>query len=310
MAKKDVLIFFSYRKHKTGYYDTLINPLKAVEKDYGLELHQGSLKDLVIEIIDNSLVVTEHMTGRRLDDFDLVYFELWLKSPQQALAASMYLKRHKVPFIGHETLSILASTKVGELVRLSDNGIRLPKTYMSSHYVALKEFKKKNPPLAYPFVAKAANTFGGQLNYLVRSYDELAQALQKNEDQFFVLQEFIPNEFDYRVLVMGGEIQFVLKRSRAADSNSHLNNTSAGADGEFVPIDTLNETEQADALKAAELTLRSDFAGVDLLINSDTGDHYILEVNEAPAIQMGAGPEYKIKKFMAHMQRVANREVE
>lgn len=182
-----------------------------------------------------------------------------------------------------------------------ENGIRLPRTYMSSHHVILNEFKKKCPPLAYPFIAKAADAFGGQLNYLVHSYDELAEALQNNKDQFFVLQEFVPNKFDYRVLVMGGEIKFILKRSRATDSDSHLNNTSAGADGEFVPIDTLSETEQADALKAAELTLRSDFAGVDLLINSETGGHYILEVNEAPAIQTGVDPDYKIDKLMSYI---------
>jgi D-alanine-D-alanine ligase-like ATP-grasp enzyme len=61
---------------------------------------------------------------------------------------------------------------------------------------------------------------------------------------------------------------------------------------------------KADALKAAELTLRSDFAGVDLIINSETGEHAILEVNEAPAIQTGADPDRKIAALMTYMQTV------
>jgi len=299
---KKVLVFFSFRKHKTGYYNTLFNPLKAVEADYGLELFQGSMKDLIIEIIDNKLVVTEYMTGQPLESFDFVRFELWLKAPQQALAAATYLSRHTIPFSGREALNTLCTTKVGELVRMSDNDLALPRTYMSSHHVILEKFKK-NPPIAYPFIAKAADSFGGKMNYLVHTYAELKAALQENKDQFFVLQEFIPNEFDYRVLVMDNEIQFVLKRSRLKSSDSHLNNTSAGAEGEFVPIDTLTDAQKADALKAAALTLRSDFAGVDLLVNSETGEHVVLEVNEAPAIQTGADPERKIAALMAHIQK-------
>lgn len=304
---KEVLVFFSYKSHKTGYYNTLFNPLKLVEKDYGLALSRGSLKDVIIEIIDGKLSVVEHMTGRKLDDFDFVRFELWLKSPQQALAAATYLHRHNISFSGHEALNTLCTTKIGELVRMSDSGVPLPRTYMSSHHVILEKFKK-NPPLAYPFIAKAADTFGGKMNYLIHSYAELKQALQDNKDQFFVLQEFIPNEFDYRVLVMGGEIRFVLKRSRASDSGSHLNNTSAGAEGEFVPIDTLTNAQKTDALKAAELTLRSDFAGVDLLINSETGEHFVLEVNEAPAIQTGADPARKIAVLMSYIKKEVSKE--
>lgn len=298
---KDVLIFFSFKKHKTGYYNTLFNPLKSVEKEYDLSLHQGSLKDLIIEIIDNKLVVTESMTGRLLSDFNFVRFELWLKSPQQALAAATYLDRHNIAFSGHEALHTLSTTKIGELVRLSDSSIPLPRSYMSSRDVIFEVFKD-TPPIAYPFIAKAADTFGGHMNYLVKDYAELKAALNANKEQFFVLQEFVPNQFDYRVIIMDGEIKLLMKRSRDAKSSSHLNNTSAGAEGKFIPIETLTEVQQVNALRAAELTLRSDFAGVDLLVNSETGAHVILEVNEAPAIQTGADPDIKIKALMQHIK--------
>lgn len=305
MSPKQVLVFFSFKKHKTGYYNTLFQPLKDVEKEYGLELHQGSLKDLYIEIIDNSLVVTESMTGRKLEDFDFVRYEMWLKSPQQALAAATYMDRHGIHFTGHEAMNVLCDTKIGELVRMSDQGLPLPRTFMSSNSGILERFKQADLPFAYPFIAKAANTFGGKMNYLVKNYDELKAALKENKDQFFVLQEFIPNQFDYRIMVMGGEIQFVMKRARGA-SESHLNNTSAGAEGEFVPLETLSPEMQQQALKAAAVTLRSDFAGVDLIINSETGEPYILEVNDAPAIQTGANPPYKTKVLMKHIQKMVN----
>ncbi len=303
---KKVLVFFSFRKHKTGYYSALFNPLKDVEKDYDLSLEQGSLKDLIIEIIDNSLVVTDSTTGKRLDEFDYVYFQLWLKAQQPALAAATYLERKGIPFVGHEILSTLATTKVGELVRLSDNNIPLPRSFMSSYSVTLDAFKS-NPPIPYPFIAKASDAFGGNMNYLVHTYEELEEALSANKEMPFVLQEFIPNEFDYRVLIMGGEVKLLMKRSRNPESGSHLNNTSAGAEGVFVPVDSLTPQQHEDALAAARLTLRTDFAGVDLLVNSETGQHVILEVNEAPAIQMGAEPEQKIKTLMRHIKEQAHK---
>lgn len=302
---KDVLVFFSFRKHKTDYYNkALLGPLRARQGEYGLCLHQGSLKDLHIEIINNELCVTESMTGKTLDQFDLTYFELWLKSPQQALAAATYLERRKLPFIGHETLNVLCSTKIGEMVKMSDSGIPLPRTFMSSSRETIRVFKRNNPPLTYPFIAKAADAYGGHMNYLVKSYDELKTALNEHKEQFFVLQEFIPNDCDYRVLVMGGEIQFVLQRARKDDS-VHLNNTSAGAEGKLVPIEMLPEHVLSDVKKAAELTLRSDFAGVDVLIDKNTGQHYILEVNEAPAIQMGTEPDKKIAIFLRRLAEIA-----
>jgi len=302
---KNVLIFFSYKKHKTGYYDKLFEPLKMVESSYGLILQQGSLKDLYIEIIENKLLVTEPVTQKTLDEFDYVRFELWLKAPQQALAAATYLNRRGIPFSSHEALNTLCTTKIGEMVRMSDCGLPLPRTFMSSHD-GIKDRFKNNPPIGYPLITKAADTFGGKMNFLVKNFEELKAAISHDKNQFFLIQEFIPNSFDYRIVVMDNQIKFVLKRTRSSTSGSHLNNTSAGAEGVFVPINELSEIVQADALKAAEMTLRSDFAGVDIIFDSQTGQHYILEVNEAPEIQTGANPPFKIASLMDHISQKAH----
>lgn len=309
-STRDVLIFFSYKKHKTGYYSQLFDPLQSVESDYSLRLHQGSLKDLHIEIIANTLQITEALTGRRLDSFDFVYLELWLKSPQQALAAAEYMVRHGVPFSGHEAVNTLCSTKIGELVRMSDKNIPLPRTFMSSHAEILKVFNGTHPPIPYPVIAKAADTYGGQMNYFVHTYEELEAAISQNKNQFFLIQEYIPNDCDYRVLVMGGQIKLIMKRTRVDTAASHLNNTSAGASGELIAVDNLPGEVRECALAAAAATLRSDFAGVDIIINKHTGKHYVLEVNEAPAIQMGEHPEQKITALMTYISECAHKKDE
>lgn len=301
---KSVLVLFSYKSHKTGYYDTLFGPLKRREDEFGLHLEQGSLKDMIIEIIDNKLVITESMTGKHLDQFDYVRFEMWQKSPQQALAVASYLDRKGIHFSGHGALHVLCSTKIGELARMSDSRLPIPRTFMSSYSQTLKLFKSEQPPIPFPVVAKAADTYGGMMNYLVKDYSELRTALSAHKEQFFVIQEFIPNDCDYRFLVMGGQIKLIMKRTRQ-NADTHLNNTTAGASGEFVDIHSLPASIKADALKAAEKTLRSDFAGVDIMIDKNTGKHYVLEVNEAPAIQSGEQPEIKEAALLQHIKEMA-----
>ena len=101
---------------------------------------------------------------------------------------------------------------------------------------------------------------------------------------------------------MGGKIRLVKKRARDAAGDSHVNNTSQGAAADFVDINVLTPAMQRDAFNAAKQTLRSGFSGVDVIINNQTGEHYILEVNDQPAIQVGASPEVKIPVLMKYLQ--------
>lgn len=301
---KDALIFFSYRNHKSGYIENLFKLLSntALNKYPNLQLHRGSLNDLHIQIIDNKLSITESLTGRPLESFDLVYFELWYKAQQQALAAARLLKRAGIPFFSQEVHEIIPMTKVGELAVLADNGIPIPNTFISSRREVKKLFKK-NPPLSFPLIVKAADGYGGKNNYLVPDYATLVTILDENKELQFVIQEFIPNDCDYRCLVIGGEISLVLMRSRGDSSDSHLNNTSTGAVGKVVPLETLSENAREAVLKAAEVLNRYEFAGVDLMINKETGRPYILEVNQTPQIEIGAEVDKKMDALLAYINK-------
>ena len=306
MNKKEVLVFFSYRSHKHGYIEMLFDRFveAANSRHSDLALYRGSLNDLHIQIADTHLTITESLTGRNIDTFDLVYFELWYKAQQQALAAARLLQRKDVPFFSKEIHEILPMTKVGELAVLADNDIAIPNTFMSSRREIKKVFKKQ-PPLEFPLIVKAADGYGGKNNYLVRDYARLVEILDENKDLQFVIQEFIPNDRDYRCLVIGGEISLVLMRSRDKAKDTHLNNTSAGAVGEVVPISVLTEEAQKIVLEAAKVLNRSEFAGVDLMLNSETGKPYILEVNQTPQIEIGAEVDKKMDAMLNYISKSA-----
>jgi glutathione synthase/RimK-type ligase-like ATP-grasp enzyme len=304
MNKKEVLVFFSYRSHKYGYIEMLFDRFVEAARFSrpNLTLYRGSLSDLHIQIKDTHLSITESLTGRNIDTFDLVYFELWYKAQQQALAAARLLERKGVPYFSKEIHEILPMTKVGELAVLADNDIAIPNTFTSSRRETKKAFKNR-PPLRFPLIVKAADGYGGKDNYLVRDYGHLVEILDTNKTLRFVIQEFIPNDRDYRCLVIGGEISLVLMRSRDKEKDTHLNNTSAGAVGEVVPVAVLSQEAQAIVIKAAKVLNRSEFAGVDLMLNSETGKPYILEVNQTPQIEIGAEVHKKMDALLSYMSK-------
>jgi glutathione synthase/RimK-type ligase-like ATP-grasp enzyme len=297
---QDVLVLFSYKSHKRGYIEMLFERLRDASQKYSLSLSRGSLSDAHIIVKDNVLSMTESMTGRDLASFGLIYFELWYKAPEVALAAALYARRHNVPFFSEELEHAIPLTKVGELAVLSDNGVPLPNSFASSRAETLKVFKDQ-APLEYPLIVKAADGYGGNNNFLISDYAALKEVLNSHKDLRFVIQEFIPNDCDYRCLILGGKIALVLKRTRDQNSDSHLNNTSQGGEGEVVPIESLSTQAQTAVLKAAKLLRRNEFAGVDLMINSETGQPYILEVNQTPQIEIGAQVDQKMDALLSYM---------
>lgn len=298
-SKKKVLVFFSFRKHKTDYYKLLFDPMAERAGDFGMEFYQGSLKDLQIYFEDGSMRIVESMTGMDLREFDLVYFELFHKAQQQSLAAAKYLERHGIEYFTQEVSRFTPLSKLGQQALLADQNLPLPDGITASARQFKKLFKKR-PPFAFPFVLKSIQAFGGNNNFLVNTYDELVRILDENKSDTFIAQPFIPNDFDYRVLILGGEIKLVIKRARQ-DDTTHLNNTSQDADAEFFSADVLTDAQKNDSIRAAKLVGREQFCGLDLLINKDTGEHVVLEVNEAPAIQLGAEPERKMQAMLEFM---------
>jgi len=302
---QDVLVLFSYKSHKRRYIEMLFERLHAASEKYSLNLFRGSLSDIHLTVTDNTLNLKESLTGKDLVSFGLIYFELWYKAPEVALAAALYARRHNIPFFSEELEHALPLTKVGELAVLADNDVPLPNSFASSRAETLKVFKNK-APIAYPLVVKAADGYGGNNNFLVTDYAMLREVLNAHKDLRFVVQEFVPNDCDYRCLVLGGKIALVLKRTRSKGSGSHLNNTSKGGEGEVVPLESLPVQARTAVLKAAELLRRNEFAGVDLMINSETGQPYILEVNQTPQIEIGAAVDRKMDALLSYMNSRMN----
>ena len=91
-----------------------------------------------------------------------------------------------------------------------------------------------------------------------------------------MIQEFIPNSGDYRVLVLGKKVLGVMKRS-SQNKNEFRNNYSVGGK---VEVADLPQAVKDMAVRAAEICGLT-VAGVDVM-EKTPGDYVVLEVNKGP----------------------------
>ena len=133
----------------------------------------------------------------------------------------------------------------------------------------------------YPLVAKELTLQLGKGVYLIKKKQDFDFLKKTEEEEQFCFQKFIPNEKEYRLLVLGNQVA-VYERKIRTDAKEFRGNVALGAEEEFLEVSQAPKEMKAVAVKAAQ-TLGLEVAGVDILIDSQTGKQWLLEVNRGPA---------------------------
>lgn len=147
-------------------------------------------------------------------------------------------------------------------------------------------------------VLKSVQGTKGKDNYLVHSEEELREIIAKNQDINFILQEFIKNDGDYRIIVINFEPKLAIFRS--SKGKDFRNNTSVGGEAKLIPLNKVDKKILKLAVASAK-ALNIRIAGADIL-PSKTGEYTVLEVNRTPQLVTGAFPKEKqrvIKELIA-----------
>jgi RimK family alpha-L-glutamate ligase len=133
--------------------------------------------------------------------------------------------------------------------------------------------------LTYPFIAKPNLGARGQRVYLIESPEDLQQVAPLSD---FIFQPYIKNTGDWRVLILGGKVLGVMRRTAA--SGSHLNNTARGGTASLETNQKILDEVAEIALRAAA-ALQLTFCGIDIIQDDNSGEYYFLESNSAPQWQ-------------------------
>jgi RimK family alpha-L-glutamate ligase len=131
-----------------------------------------------------------------------------------------------------------------------------------------------NEVLAFPLIMKANLGARGEKVFLLRDRKEAEEVKINFRD--YVFQNYIENNGDYRVFVLGGMVLGMVKR--VAKPGEYRNNVSQG--GQAIDARDLPEAEE---LADKALTVASMFGlhlcGVDFIQDQKTGEFHFLEIN-------------------------------
>ena len=166
-------------------------------------------------------------------------------------------------------------------IHFKEAGLQQPKTSLITSVETL-EVPIKEVGGKYPMILKTAMGTRGIGVVFIESYKSLVTALQLiykiDEDIPLILQEYIPTEFDVRVIVLNKEIIAQIKRP--VISGDFRSNISQGT----LPLKmTLTDLEKESVLKAAEST-DVFWGGFDFIPSKDREKiaPYFIEVNGSP----------------------------
>ncbi|HSD55934.1 MAG TPA: hypothetical protein VLA92_02160 [Candidatus Saccharimonadales bacterium] len=279
MSKKCLLLFAKPSVDK-GLADpvALCALLNQAGKD--LDTTWAYLDDLIYAVDNDQVSVYDYRNERSIDEYDVVYFRYWGEQQGHAIGVARICKLLGVPFIDDEVLRRGSQNKITQYVNLYEAKVPIPKTLIAGGDLLLETHQRYG--FDFPFIMKDKGGTRGQSNYLVRSQQEMQQIVADNPEVTFILQEFIENKGDYRVIVAGGEVKLIIHR--LAVEGSHLNNTSQGGSAVIVPNDALPADVLDDCVRASRFFGRN-FAGVDIVKSESNNMYYCFEVNRAPQIE-------------------------
>lgn len=153
------------------------------------------------------------------------------------------------------------ASKVHTSALLLRQGILTPETCFTSSKEIAESFIAKRGKAVY----KPVYGFDGNGIVLVNSSSDLGLPP-------YYLQEYVPNDRDFRVFVIDGDAVGAIQRI----SSSLTHNIHQGGCGRACEIDR----EMGEMSARASWAVGADYAGVDLLL--DHGNYTVLEVNGTP----------------------------
>lgn len=224
-------------------------------------------------------------------DVDMKNFDGWyLRSVGSELEWSkllqLYARKHKIPLVDEYLLSEGPLRRFKSVMswQLSEAGIKYPKSSFIETWADLENYLKE---ASFPLIVKLSQ--GGRHGmgtFWIRDYSDLSKlkdvlvARKSTRARGFLIQEYIENDGDYRVMTVGYKCIGGFKR-QVKEEKLILNKSQGKSMGLVAVPEQVAKTAE-DAARALEV----EVAGTDLVVSKKTGEVYVIEVNEAPQFKV------------------------
>ena len=194
------------------------------------------------------------------------------------------LEKHSVCVINSRQSINICTDKYRTALRLSDYGIRQPKTTLindpEKSALAFDKLDTKMPVIMKTL--RGSKGVGVLFIESEKALDSIVQLIYKqDEDTDLLLQEYIPTDYDVRVLVLGGKVLATMKRP--VIEGDFRSNVSQGSKPEKIK---LTELEIEASLLAAK-AVNGVWTAVDFIPskNREKDPPFVIEVNSSPGTE-------------------------
>jgi len=268
-------------------------------KNQGWQAEIIYIKDLLIEVTDNQLIITYKDDQDYFFQFDAYLIRGTKGFRQYALPILRYLsKRGKLVISENFAKGRIISDELDAYERLVDSDIPLIPTY---YPINQQTAEKVLDILSPPYVLKDFSSSKGQGVKKFENKKEALAFLKKKEYRDWIIQKFIDFDHDLRIYVVGYQALGSMERIPQNKSEFRAN-ISLGAKGAvFQPSETILKAAE----KAARLT-ENEICGVDFIVKAD--NFYLIEVNRNAQFQgfMKATNVNVPKKIVSYIENKFN----
>lgn len=218
----------------------------------------------------------------KFDKTDYVFARRWGTYLSAATLLFNILHTFKVPYLDSEInlFQDITSSKLAQPFQAPPFNVHFPTSWVFTKNNILKEKNKIFKKFSFPMVLKTQGAGRGRHVWRCDSKADFERKVKSAMKEFgrelYVVQEFIPNDSDIRVIVFQGKVVTAIERS---SNNGFYNNISQGGSGKSIK---LTREEEGVAKRAAKMA-RLDLAGVDI-VRTKKGP-LLFEVNKGPDIK-------------------------
>ncbi len=218
--------------------------------------------------------------GQDLAQFGLFYFRAVGDRNENLPLLLEYAQKRQIRVVDQYLTRLggaMRKRKSNEAVLLQAAGVSYPRSVFVADHQLLAKLAAKWPK---PLILK--NTAGrhGTGTFWIRCQEDLEKALLGRRRANFLLQEYIPNDGDYRLFIIGYRVVAGFKR-QPKEAKLILNRSQ----GSSVALEKVPVKVKAEAEKAAR-ALGVGIAGVDLVVDQRWRQPVVIEVNQAPEFRV------------------------
>lgn len=233
-----------------------------------------------LTIIASNESFTPKINGKDLNSYDLIYMIVGSRLWEWYTAAVYLNKKLKTKIVNKKAIDPNYNfflTPAIDYLRQFESSLPFPKSVVLFSENSVDSIASD---FDFPVILKTSQGHRGEGVSKINSIDELKKVVAEITEHMksCVIREFIPNDGDIRVFCVGYNAIGAMKRT--PKEGEFRSNISQGGSGSVFDLE--NNPKIKELAEKTAKVMQTEIAGVDIIIDKETGNPYILEVNPGP----------------------------